>query len=151
MASTNEDAVVLATARSDDGRLLIVRHLPDRGTVEIAWWRQDQAGAVEQLQALELAAEEVEVNAFAALCDTLVRAEWRATDKGKEVAAAGPFLDGAELKAICSDDGWAIVRQPDGESRLELSRASIRLLVAKLPEAKQTLERLGFGLPQQFG
>ena len=31
MASTNEDAVTLATARSDDGRLLMLRHLPDRG------------------------------------------------------------------------------------------------------------------------
>jgi hypothetical protein len=31
MASTNEDAVVLATARrGDDGRLLIIRHLPNR-------------------------------------------------------------------------------------------------------------------------
>jgi len=31
MASTNEDAVTLATARSDDGRLPMLRHLPDRG------------------------------------------------------------------------------------------------------------------------
>jgi hypothetical protein len=34
MASTNEDVVVLATARLNDGRLLVVRQLPDRGTVE---------------------------------------------------------------------------------------------------------------------
>jgi carboxylesterase type B len=33
MTSTNEDVVVLATAPSDDGKqLLVVRHLPDRGT-----------------------------------------------------------------------------------------------------------------------
>ena len=38
MARTNEDVVVLATARLDDGRLLVVRHLPDRGTVELGWW-----------------------------------------------------------------------------------------------------------------
>jgi hypothetical protein len=151
MASTNEDAAVLATARSDDGRLLVMRHLPDRGTVEIAWWRRDVSGAIDQLQALELAAEEVEVDAFAGLCDALLRAEWRATDKGKEVAAAGPLPDGAQLQAICSDEGWLLVRHPDLEGRLELSPASLRLLVAKLPEAKQTLGALGFGLPQQSG
>jgi len=42
MASTNEDVVVLATAPSPDGeQLLILRHLPDRGTVEIGWWAQE--------------------------------------------------------------------------------------------------------------
>ena len=34
MASTNEDVTVLATAPLGDDRLLILRHLPDRGTVE---------------------------------------------------------------------------------------------------------------------
>jgi hypothetical protein len=34
MTSTNEDVVVLATAPSDDGKqLLVLRHLPDRGTI----------------------------------------------------------------------------------------------------------------------
>ena len=39
MASTNEDVVVLATAPMDDGQqLLVLRHLPDRGTIEVGWW-----------------------------------------------------------------------------------------------------------------
>ena len=151
MATTNEDAAVLATVRSDDGRLLVVRHLPDRGTVEIAWWQKDETGAVEQLQALELAAEEIEVNAFAGLCNALLRIQWHATDKGKEVAAAGPLPDGTEIKAVSSAEGWVLVRQPDPASRLELSPSSLGLLVSKLPEARQTLETLGFGLPQQIG
>src|SRR5690349_10736795 len=58
MASTNEDAVALATARLDDGRLLMMRHLPDRGTIEIGWWRRDEGGVVAQEPpSLELAAE----------------------------------------------------------------------------------------------
>jgi hypothetical protein len=45
MASTNEDMVVLATAPLDDGRqLLVMRHLPDRGTVEIGWWGREESG-----------------------------------------------------------------------------------------------------------
>jgi hypothetical protein len=150
MASTNEDAAVLATARSDDGRLLIMRHLPDRGTIEIAWWQQDKTGAVEQLQALELAAEEVEVDAFARLCDSLVDAERRPPDERREAAAAVPLSDGAELKAVSSGESWILVRQPDPGSRLELSPTSLRLLVAELPKARRTLETLGFGLPQQM-
>ena len=149
MATTNEDAAMLATARSDDGRLLIVRHLPDRGTIEIACWRRDDTGAIAQLQALELAAEEVEVSAFARLCEALVRVEWRPADKGKEVAVAEPLPDGAELKAVCSEEGWILVRQPDPGNRLELSPESLRLLIARLPEAR-VLETLGFGLPQQL-
>lgn len=149
MATTNEDAAVLATMRSDDGRLLVVRHLPDRGTIEIAWWQRDKTGAVEQLQALELAAEEIEVNAFAGLCNALLRLQWHAADTGKEVAAAIPLPDGAELKAVSSAEGWILVRQSDPASRLELSPSSLDLLVSKLPEARQALETLGFGLPQQ--
>ena len=39
MASTNEDVVVLATAPMDEGQqLLVLRHLPDRGTIEVGWW-----------------------------------------------------------------------------------------------------------------
>jgi hypothetical protein len=105
---------------------------------------------VKQLQALEPAVEEVEVNAFASLCKTLVHAEWRATDKGKEIAAAGPLPDDPELKAVSSDGGWVLVRRPDPESRLELSPDSLRLRATKLAEARQTLETLGFALPQQW-
>ena len=149
MARTNEDAVVLATARCDDGRLLIVRHLPDRGTVEIAWWQRDDAGTLEQQQTLELAAEAVEIDAFARLCDQLLKAERSAADNGKELLTGGPLPDGAELKAIASGTGWLLVRQPDPGNCLELSAACLGLLVAKLQEARQALETLGFGLPQQ--
>ncbi|WP_159714791.1 hypothetical protein, partial [Geminicoccus flavidas] len=67
MASTNEDAVVLASIRHD-GRLLILRHLPDRGTVELGWWSRDEAGSPVHTGAMELAAEAIEVDAFLALC-----------------------------------------------------------------------------------
>ena len=70
MASTNEDAVTLATARGGDGRLLMLRHLPDRGTIEVGWWGRDAGGAVAQVPPmLELAAEAAEVEAFARLCE----------------------------------------------------------------------------------
>src|SRR3954470_2079506 len=68
MASTNEDAVLLATRPRDDGRLLIMRHLPDRGTIEIGWWARDENGAVGQgAPVLELAAEAVEESAVGGL------------------------------------------------------------------------------------
>ena len=77
MASTNEDVVVLATARLDDGRLLVVRHLPDRGTVELGWWVRDENGTVAPgSSVLELAAEAVEVDAVAQLCAELAGAGW---------------------------------------------------------------------------
>ena len=74
MASTNEDMVVLATAPLDDGRqLLVMRHLPDRGTVEIGWWGREESGAVTPgPSVLELAAEGVEVAAVGQLCEWLL-------------------------------------------------------------------------------
>ena len=39
MASTNEDATVLASGRLDEGAVLMARQLSDRGTIEIALWR----------------------------------------------------------------------------------------------------------------
>src|SRR5687767_12468760 len=68
MAGTNEDVVVLATARRDDGQFLVVRHLPDRKTVELGWWGPDKNGAVAPgPSVLKLAAEAVEVDAVARL------------------------------------------------------------------------------------
>jgi hypothetical protein len=62
--------VVLATARPGDGRVLVLRHLPDRGTVEVGWWRRDERGGVAPLPpALELAAEAAEAKAFARPCE----------------------------------------------------------------------------------
>src|SRR3954451_4477780 len=92
MASTNENAVLLATRPSDDGRLLIMRHLPDRGTIEIGWWDRDGNGAVVQgPPVLELAAEAVEVGAVARLCEWLVGAGWDDTAvEGRGVAGAPP-------------------------------------------------------------
>ena len=64
MASTNEDVVVLATAPSDDDkRLLVLRHLPDRGTVEIGWWVRESGAIAPAPAVLELAAEAVEIDA----------------------------------------------------------------------------------------
>src|SRR4051812_49963358 len=91
MASTNEDAVLLATRPSDDGRLLIIRHLPDRGAIEIGWWARDENGAVVQgPPVLELAAEAVEVSAVARLCEWLVGAGGDGTAVGGRGGAQAP-------------------------------------------------------------
>src|SRR3954471_23303050 len=89
MASTNEDVVVLAIAPLDDRRrLLVVRHLPDRGTVEIGWWDREESGALAPgLSMLELAAEAVEVTAVAQLCEWLLAdAGWDTTGEGEVLA-----------------------------------------------------------------
>src|SRR5215212_3717673 len=86
MAGTNEDVVVLVIAPLDDSRrLLVVRHLPDRGTVEIGWWDREESSAVAPgLSMLELAAEAVEVTADAQLCERLrATAGWDATAEGE--------------------------------------------------------------------
>ena len=100
MASTNEDVVVLATTPLDDGRrqLLVMRHLPDRGTVEIGWWEREEGGGavVPGPSVLELAAEAVEVGAAARLCERLASAGWDdAAVDGQVVAATPPSADGA--------------------------------------------------------
>src|SRR3954451_22545307 len=88
MASTNEDAVLLATRPSDDGRLLIMRHLPDRGTIEIGWGaRGEDGGGGRGAPLLELAAEAVEVSAVARLCEWLVGAGWDDTAVDGRVVA----------------------------------------------------------------
>lgn len=64
MASANEDVVVLATAPSGDGtQVLVLRHLPDRGTVEIGWRVWESGAMAPASTALELAAEAVEIDA----------------------------------------------------------------------------------------
>jgi hypothetical protein len=88
MASTNEDVVVLATARHDNGRLLVVRHLPDRGTIELGWWVPDENGTVTpEPSVLELAAETVEVGAVAQLCTRLAGVRWGTAAEDQTVAA----------------------------------------------------------------
>jgi hypothetical protein len=150
MASTNEDVVVLATARRDDGRLLVVRHLPDRGTVELGWWVRDENGTVTpEPSVLELAAEAVEVDAVAQLCTRLAGARWATAEEGQMVAATEPAADGAQILAVCADDGLRLVRQPEGGNLTLPFPAALALLAATFPAARQKLEALGFGLVQQ--
>lgn len=153
MASTNEDAVVLAASRFEGGRSLLARHLPDRGTVEIGWWRRGEDGALAQVPPmLELAAEAVELAAFMRLCEQAAAARWEATRDGEEIAAAGPFADGARLAALRVGDDVMLVRRPERDDLALLPRAALRVLVAEtLPEAIRKLEALGFGLIQQGG
>jgi hypothetical protein len=111
MASTNEDVVVLATARLDDGRLLVMRHLPDRGTVELGWWVRDENGTVAPgPSVLELAAEAVEVDAVAQLCAGLADAGWATAAEGQAVATTEPAVDGAQVMAVRAGRGLRLVR-----------------------------------------
>src|SRR3954453_16903008 len=130
MASTNEDVVVLATAALEDGRrLLVVRHLPDRGTVEIGWWDREESGGVgPRPPVLELVAEAVEVNAVARLCERLAGAEWDAAREGETLAETPPLADGAEVAAVRSGNGVLLVRRPEGGSLVLPSRAALDLL-----------------------
>jgi hypothetical protein len=149
MARTNEDVVVLATARRDDGRLLILRHLPDRGTVELGWWVPDENGTVVPAPSvLELAAE---VDAVARLGAELAEAGWATAEAGRTVAAMPPAADGAQVVAVRIEDGVRLVRQPEGGELALPSQAALDLLVATFPAARRKLEALGFGLVQQGG
>src|SRR3954447_4172454 len=150
MARTNEDAVLLATRPSDDGRLLIMRHLPDRGTIEIGWWVRDENGAVVQgPPVLELAAEAVEVSAVARLCERLVGAGWDTAGEGEAIAETPPSADGARVVAVRSGSGLTLVRRPEGGGLVLPSRAALDLITGAFPAALQKLQALGFGLVQQ--
>jgi hypothetical protein len=150
MASTNEDVTVLATARGDDGRLLVVRHLPDRGTVELGWWAWDANGALAlEPPGLELAAEAVEVDAVVALCAGLAGTGPAAAGEGETLAASPPTADGAMVLAVRAGDGLRLVRRPEGGALALPSRAALDLLAGLFPAARQKLEALGFGLVQQ--
>jgi hypothetical protein len=152
MASTNEDVVVLATARLDDGRLLVVRHLPDRGTVELDWWVRDENGAMAPgPSVLELAAEAVEVDAVARLCTGLAGAGWATAMEGQTVAATPPAADGAEVVAVRAGDGLRRVRPPERGDLALPFQAALAPLAATFPAARRKLEALGFGLVQQGG
>ena len=147
MATTNEDAVALATARFADGRVLILRHLPDRGTIEIGWWRRDERDSLVQVPPmLELAAEAAELQAFAGLAERVAAAEWAAVAEGAEIAAAGPFSDGVRLAALRTGDGTAFVRQPETDLLVLLPRPALERMVEELlPAAFAKRARLGFG------
>lgn len=149
MARTNEDAVVLASVRLDDDRLLILRQLPDRGTVEIGWWQRDDAGSPQQTQVLELAAEAVEVEAFADLCRRALDTDGSTTGADRPLAEAGPFTDGARLSASGSGGEVTLIRHPEPGNQIRMPRTALQALVAALPEAMEKLTTQGFGLPQQ--
>ncbi len=152
MASTNEDVVVLATARLDDRRLLVMRHLPDRGTVELGWWVPNENGTMAPgPSVLELTAEAVEVDAVARLCAGLAGAGWPTAEEGQTVAATPPDADGAQVVAVRAGDDLRLVRQPEGGDLALPSQAALDLLVATFPAARRKLEAFGFGLVQQGG
>jgi hypothetical protein len=149
MASTNEDVTVLATAPLGDDRLLILRHLPDRGTVEVGWWAREEGGAIlPGPSVLELAAEAVELGAVARLCEELAGTGWDTAGAGKSLAATPPFADGARVAAVRSGNGIMLVRHPDGGNLVLPSPAALSLLVGLFPIALQQLGTLGFGLVQ---
>src|SRR3954447_17194052 len=133
---------------------------PGPGHVEIGWWRRDEGGAVAQVPpSLELAAEAAEVEAFTRLCEAAGAARgergaggegWGRVADGGEIAAAGPFADGARLVALRSGDEVAFTRPPEGDDLVLVPRTALERLVAEtLPAAARKLAALGFGLPQQ--
>jgi hypothetical protein len=151
MASTNEDVLVLAMAPSDDGKqLLVLRHLPDRGTVEIGWWVRESGAIVPPAEVLELAAEAVEIDAVTRLCERLLAdGTCEATDEDRALDGTTPDADGAWVAAVRSKAGLALVRHPEGGELVLLSRAALELLVGIFPAARLKLAELGFGLVQQ--
>ena len=131
MASTNEDMVVLATAHAENGKqLLVLRHLPDRGTVEIGWWDRESGAVAPPAAAFELAAEAVEIDAVMRLCDSLLAvSSWEEAGQGETVAKTAPDADGARIVAVRSGLGLRLVRQPDGGELVLPSRTALGLLV----------------------
>jgi hypothetical protein len=129
-----------------------VRHLPDRGTIELGWWVPDENGTVTpEPSVLELAAEAVEADAVAQLCTRLAGVRWGTAEEDQTVAATPPDADGAEVVAVRAGDGLRLVRQPEGGELALPSQAALELLAGTFPAARQKLEALGFGLVQQGG
>lgn len=151
MASTNEDVVVLATAPMDDRQqLLVLRHLPDRGTIEVGWWAREGGAVAPPLAVLELAAEAVEIDAVMRLCASLLaNSRWEEAGEGEAVAETAPDADGAQIVAVRSQAGLTLVRRPEGGELVLSSRSALGLLVEIFPAARLKLAELGFGLVQQ--
>ncbi len=149
MASTNEDVTVLATAGLDGRRLLVLRLLPDRGTIELGWWTRDEAGVTTQPPVLEIAAEAPELSALVSLCEQ-ARAAGRDSLGDGEPISTTRLSDGSELAAISACDQVTLVRRPERDDRIELSRKALDLLLTEmLPAANAKLANLGFGMVQQ--
>jgi hypothetical protein len=150
MTSTNEDVTVLAMAPLGDDLLLVMRHLPDRETIELGWWSREEGGAVMPGRAgLELAAEAIEVEALAGLCQRLTDARWDVAGNGETLAETAPLADGVQIAVMRSEDGIVLIRRPDGGDLALPSRAAFDLLGGMLPVARQKLETFGFGMIQQ--
>lgn len=152
MATTNEDVLVLATGRpGGEGPLLVIRHLPDRGTIEVGWWGQRDGAPAAEPPVLEFAAEATELDAFERLCGQAAATGRDGAGEGMELAATDSSADGTRILAVRSGDGVALVRHPGGrDDRVLLTRDALALLVAELlPAAREKLATLGFGLPQQ--
>lgn len=145
MASTNEDVVVLATAHAEDGRqLLVLRHLPDRGTIEIGWWVRESGAVAPPAAVLELAAEAVEIDAVMRLCESLLAASSsEEAGGGGTIAETAPDADGARIVAVPSGLGLRLARQPDGGELVLGSRSALGLLVGVFPAARLKLAELG--------
>jgi hypothetical protein len=149
MASAHEDVTVLASAAVDDGRLLVLRLLPDRGTIEIGWWRRDEAGVTAQAPGLEIAAEAPELSALIRLCELVRAAGWQTMRDGDRIATSN-LTDGSELAAFRSGDQVTLVRRPERDDRIELPAAALELLsLDLLPAAAAKLDAVGFGMVQQ--
>jgi hypothetical protein len=142
MASTNEDAVALASTRFEEGRVLILRHLPDRGTIELGWWEDDGGALLPTTPMLEFPAEAFELEALATLCREALRGP----------AMSPPLTEGARLVARADGDGVTLAREPEEASQVTLPREALdRLVDEMLPAARARIEKLGFGLPQRAG
>jgi hypothetical protein len=148
MATTNEDATILATARVPDIGLLVARQLSDRGTIEIGFWEQRDGAPALQAPALEIAAEPGEVEVLQRLCREVAAASWGGAEEGQEIAASPPLADGDRLAALRAGDDVVIARVPERDDRIRLSRPALDLLLGDvLPAAGRKLAALGAAQP----
>ena len=56
-------------------------------------------------------------------------------EEGQMVAATEPAADGAQILAVCADDGLRLVRQPEGGNLTLPFPATLALLAATFPAA----------------
>ena len=149
MATTNEDVTVLTSSRDAGGRMLMVRHLPDRGTIELGWWTIEDGAPVSKPPVLEIAAERVEFQALRSLIYGLIDIDLSGRGPGEQLAATQAGADGSRLVASVGEAGVRLQRQPDLGDAVELPAAFLRTLSAEiLPRAAERLDELGFGLAQ---
>jgi hypothetical protein len=148
MAAIREDLAMLATARLEDGRLLVARAVVEDSTVQIALWHQSDGGMSPDRPVLEIAADPRELAALRELCAQLAGASWATIGDGAEIARSAPLADGACIAARRSGDGVALARGADPDNRIVVPRAALdRLAADLLPAAEGKLEALGLAPP----